>query len=103
MMILLGERLKTLRLENHLRQEQVARLVGVDRSTVSLWENDSRQPSFSVLVRLANIYGVSTDYLLGCASDRTLDLSGLTTAETALVSQLVASMTAKNQKMEEFK
>ncbi len=79
-MIFLGAKLKTLRMDNHLRQEQVARLVGVDRSTVSLWENDQRQPPYGTLVRLANLYGVSTDFLLGQSENRLLDLSGLTAA-----------------------
>jgi hypothetical protein len=54
-----------------------------------------------VLIRLANLYRVSTDYLLGRTDDRTLDISGLSTREVAIISELVASMTAKNQKMEE--
>lgn len=102
-MIFLGETLKKLRMENHLRQEQVARLVGVDRSSVSLWENDQRQPSYGTLVRLANLYGVTTDYLLGQSVDRLLDLSGLTAAEAVLVCKLVESMTEKNKKLEDQK
>lgn len=103
MVIELGDRLKALRLENHLRQDQVACLVGVERSSVSLWENDMRQPSYSTLIRLANLYGVTTDYLLGRRNDRQLDLSGLTTAEATMINQLVASMTDKNRKLEELK
>lgn len=90
-------------MENHLRQDQVARLVGVERSSVSLWEGNLRQPSYTTLVRLANLYGVTTDYLLGRVDDRLLDLSGLTSIEVALVAQLVAEMTAKNKKLEELR
>ena len=102
MIIELGDRLRKLRMENHLRQDQVARLVGVERSSVSLWEGNLRQPSYTTLVRLANLYGVTTDYLLGRVDDRLLDLSGLTSVEVALVAQLVAEMTAKNKKLEEL-
>ncbi len=101
MIVILGERLKKLRLENHLQQDQVARLVGVERSTVSLWENDLRQPSCGILVRLANVYGVTVDYLLGRSNDRLLDLSGLTANEAVMISKLVASMVEKNKKLEE--
>lgn len=101
-MILIGEKLKQLRQENGLRQEQVARLVGADRSSISAWENDTRQPSYQALVRLAEVYNVSTDFLLGRTGGRPLDLSGLTTAEATMISELVASMTAKNKKWEEF-
>lgn len=103
MIIELGDRLRKLRMENHLRQDQVARLVGVERSSVSLWEGNLRQPSYTTLVRLANLYGVTTDYLLGRVDDRLLDLSGLTSVEVALVAQLVAEMTAKNKKLEELR
>lgn len=103
MIIELGDRLRKLRMENHLRQDQVARLVGVERSSVSLWKGNLRQPSYTTLVRLANLYGVTTDYLLGRVDDRLLDLSGLTSIEVALVAQLVAEMTAKNKKLEELR
>lgn len=98
----LSAKLKQLRLNKHLRQDQVAALVGVNKSAVSAWENDLRQPSYTALVRLATLYRVSTDYLLGCTSNRTIDISGLTESEAALVGELVASMTAKNQKLEEL-
>lgn len=48
------------------------------------------------------LYRVSTDYLLGRQDVRMLDISGLTTAEAAAISNLVASMTAKNQKLEDM-
>ena len=86
-----------------MRQDQVAALVNVTKSAVSAWEGDMRQPPYDTLIRLADIYHVSTDYLLGRTNDRPLDLSGLTTAEVALVTELVASMTAKNQKLEDLR
>ena len=100
MIVDLSVRLKQLRLDKPLRQEQVARLVGVSKGAISAYETDMRQPSYDVLIRLANLYRVSVDYLLGRTDDRTLDISGLTTHEAAMISELVASMTMKNQKME---
>lgn len=103
MIVELGEKLKQLRTEKHLRQDQVACLINVERSSISLWENDFRQPTYTALVKLATLYGVTTDYLLGCSNDRTVDVSGLTAAEAAMISDLVASMTAKNKKLEELR
>ena len=91
----LGSRLRQLRDDKHLQQEQVANLIGVNKSTISLYENDMRQPSYETLVR------VSTDYLLGCASARMIDVSGLTADEVAAINQIVTMMTAKNQYIEE--
>lgn len=98
-----ANRLKQLRTDKHLRQDQVAALIGVNKSAISAYENDLRQPSYAILVRLATLYRVSTDYLLGCANERTIDISGLTSAEAALISEMVASMTAKNRKLEELR
>lgn len=103
MVVDLSIRLRQLRQDKHLRQDQVAYLVGVSKGAVSAYENDIRQPSYDVLIRLANLYRVSTDYLLGRTDDRTIDISGLTADEAAIISSLVASMTEKNQKMEEFR
>ena len=57
-------RLKQLRLNKNLRQEQVANLIVVNKSAISTYENHTRQPSFGILVRLATLFRVSTDYLL---------------------------------------
>lgn len=103
MIIDLAPRLRQLRLDKHLRQDQVAALIGIDKSTVSAYENDLRQPSCEILVRFANLYRVSVDFLLGRNDDQTLDISGLTRAEIAMVRNLVASMSAKNQKLEELR
>ena len=102
MIVDLSMRLRQLRVDKHLRQEQVANLIGVTKGAVSAYENDIRQPSYDVLIRVANLYRVSTDYLLGRQDMRTLDISGLTSAEAVAISDLVASMTAKNQKLEEL-
>ncbi len=104
MIVDLAPRLRQLRMDKRLRQDQVAALIGIDKSTVSAYENDLRQPSCEILVRFANLYRVSVDdFLLGRNEDQTLDVSGLTGAEIALVRNLVASMSAKNQKLEELR
>lgn len=102
MVIDLAVRLRQLRIDKHLRQEQVADLIGVSKAAISAYETDIRQPSYDILIRLANLYRVSTDYILGRQDVRMLDISGLTPAEAVAISDLVASMTAKNQKLEEF-
>lgn len=92
-----SSRLRKLRLNKGLRQEQVAKLVGVNKSAISTYESGTRQPSFDILVRLANLYRVSTDYLLGQTSIRVVDLSGLTEQEAALICGIVETMSKKNE------
>lgn len=94
-----ASRLKQLRLDKNLRQEQIAKLIGVNKSAISTYENNTRQPSFDILVRMATLYRVSTDYLLGITNNRSLDLSGLSDKEAALVSEMVAVITQKNQRL----
>ena len=94
-----ASRLRQLRLDKNLRQEQVAKLIGVNKSAISTYENNTRQPSFDILVRLATLYRVSTDYLLGMTNIRSLDLSGLSDEEVAAVSELVAIMKKRNEQL----
>ncbi len=89
--------LRELRLYNGLRREQLAKLIGVDKGVISKYENGTRQPSFEILVRLANLYRVSTDYILGQTSNRSVDIYGLTEQEAALVCEFVETLTKKNE------
>ena len=69
----MGDKLKSLRIEKKLTQKQVADRIGLAVSAVSSYESSSRYPSYDVLVKLARIFRVSTDYLFGMADRRTLD------------------------------
>ena len=61
----IGARLRILREEKGLRQEDVGNYLAVQKSTVSQWENDVRTPDSATIVKLAKFFGVTTDYLLG--------------------------------------
>ncbi len=62
---MLGQRIALMRAAFGWSQVQLARRLGVAKQTVSNWENENIQPSIEMLVRLAGIFGVTTDYLLG--------------------------------------
>ena len=66
---LFGERLKKLRLENRVSQQQIADLLHVTRTQVSDMENGKTGTSLVRLVRLAEFYPVSTDNPLGITDD----------------------------------
>ena len=85
----MGDKLKSLRLEKKLTQKQIADRIGLAISAVSSYESGTRYPSYDVLVKLARIFHVSTDYLLGMTDTREIDVTGLSDAEIALISQLV--------------
>ncbi len=60
-----AERLKELRIESGLGQEKLADDLEVSHGTISLWENRLREPKLSNLIRIAQYFGVSIDYLAG--------------------------------------
>jgi transcriptional regulator with XRE-family HTH domain len=61
----MAERLIYLREKNNLSQTAVAKQLGVTSSLISAYEKQERKPSIDTLVSLADIYHVSTDYILG--------------------------------------
>ena len=91
----MGEKLKSLRIEKNLTQKQVADRIGLAISAVSSYESGTRYPSYDVLVKLARIFHVSTDYLLGITDKRNIDVTGLSDNEIELVSQLVDTLRNK--------
>ena len=64
-MVVFGTRLKELRTEKHLSQQQLSQIFSVDRRTISNWENSLREPSLQTVVDIAKYFEVSADYLLG--------------------------------------
>ncbi|MGJ0908831.1 helix-turn-helix domain-containing protein [Clostridium botulinum] len=65
-----GDRLKELREEKDLTQEELGKLLNVSRQTVSGYEAENIEPNINNLVKLANIFSVSLDYLLGRTKER---------------------------------
>lgn len=61
----LAERLRRMRGYHLMHQSEVAALLHMDRSTYSYYETGVSQPSLSTLMKLAMLYDVSTDFLLG--------------------------------------
>ena len=62
---MLGQRINELRIAMGWSQVQLAEKLSISKQTVSNWENENIQPSIEMLVRIAKLFHVSTDYLLG--------------------------------------
>ena len=60
----LGEKLQKLRKARSLTQEELAEKVGVSRQSLSKWESDGALPDTANIILLADLFGVTTDYLL---------------------------------------
>ena len=70
-------------------QVQLAELLGVTKGIISAYETSVRMPSYKVLIRIARLFGVSTDYLLGLECREGIDTSGLNGRQRELVAELV--------------
>ncbi len=95
----MAERLIGLREKNNFSQSFVARQIGVTPALISAYEKQERKPSISKLIALADIYHVSTDYILG--RTRTNDISNiinvdhLTEKQINIIRELVQNMNQK--------
>lgn len=59
-----GNKLKLLRKERHLTQDDVANMLGVTKNTVSTYERNLRQPDYTTIDKLASFFNTTTDYLI---------------------------------------
>lgn len=86
---MLGQRIGELRTARGWSQVALAQRLGVVKQTVSNWENENIQPSIEMLVRLAMLFNVTTDYLLGLENTPRLSVEGLPNHVIAHISQLI--------------
>lgn len=96
-----GKQLKKLRLEAGLTQKQLASQIGVTKSVISFYELQERIPSPEVLVKLAAVFHVSTDYLLGIEKNKSLDITGLDEDDERLVRLVVNTLRQKNSRQKQ--
>lgn len=96
-MVNFGAVLKELRQKAGLTQKQLADRLWLSKATVSYYEQSLRYPSPEILVRLANVFHVSTDYLLGRENkQQTLDITDLTDEDIALLQNIIEHLRKKN-------
>ena len=97
--MMIGDRIKQLRTDAKMTQPELAAKLEVTRSAVATYENNTRQPSFHILIRIAEIFHVSTDYLLLGSRDDSLDVSGLTIDQKAILVNLIKNFKETNESM----
>ena len=98
-MVNFGNTLKELRQKAGMTQKDLASKVGVTKSVISYYELSERSPSPEMLIKLAAVFHVSTDFLLGFQKQDTIDLSGLNAEDKMLVRTMVDTL----RKKEEYK
>lgn len=65
-----GEQLRKLRKEKNILSKDLAKILNVEASTITNWEKGNRSPKEDMLIKLANYFNCSVDYLIGRTSDK---------------------------------
>jgi transcriptional regulator with XRE-family HTH domain len=96
--MMFGMRIALLRASNGWSQAELARRIGASASSVGMYEQGRREPSLDLVVRLANAFGVTTDYLLIGNSPRPdsatkLQTPAITIQTETLIQLLIHTMT----------
>lgn len=92
-----GVRLKELRKKKKLSQSQVSARLNITKSSISGYENNIITPSNDIIVKLALLYGVTTDYLLGLDNNESIVISDLTNNQKEIVRLLVNEFKLNNR------
>ena len=86
---MLGEQIKKLRMNKGMSQVQLAEKLNVTKQSVSNWENEYIMPSVDMLIKIANFFNVSTDYLLGLSEKHTLNTDGLSDLQITHIQTII--------------
>lgn len=87
---MIADRIKSLREQSGMTQAALAKKLNVTRSAVNSWEMGISVPSTALLVDIARLFRVSTDFLLGVKGSTTLDVSALNDTEVLILQRLIA-------------
>lgn len=92
---MVADKIKALREQNGFTQSDLAKKLGITRSSVNAWEMGISVPSTQYVVELANIFKVSTDFLLGVKSTASVNVDGLSEKDVQLVNAVIAHLREK--------
>lgn len=92
---MVAERIRMLREQNNLTQTALAKKLNITRSSVNAWELGISVPSTQIIISLAEIFNVSTDYLLGLKQHSSIDVSGLSEEDISLIYNIIDHLKKK--------
>lgn len=94
---MVADKIKHLRDQKGMTQANLAKQLGITRSSVNAWEMGISVPSTQYIVELAHIFKVSTDYLLGVDASASISVEGLTEKDIQIVHALIVHLKEKNK------
>ena len=81
-----------------MTQAQAATRLELSKTTISGYENNVKTPSLEVLTKLAVLYGVSSDYILGLENRRMLPVDELTSSQEEIIKRLMVEFQKGNKR-----
>ncbi len=86
---MIADTIKLLRTARSMTQADLAKKLNITRSSVNAWEMGISVPSTTYIVELAQLFHVSTDYLLGLEQNSSIDISELNDTEIKIIYELI--------------
>jgi len=93
----MGKLLKELRIQRNMTQERVANALEVTATTVGRWERNYKIPSTEHLARLAVLFNVSVNFILGIQKESVIVIDQLTTSQQQLVIDITSQFTSEEK------
>ena len=95
--MILADKITEERKKNGWSQEELANQLGVSRQAVSKWESAGAVPDLQRILQMSELFGVSTDYLLGTANNKAINVDGLTDTQIDSITMIVNELKAMNK------
>lgn len=95
---MIADTIKNLRQQSGLTQSDLAKRLNITRSSVNAWEMGISIPSTQYVVELAELFKVSTDYILGLSNGGVINTASLTEEQTKILFTLVQYFNRENEK-----
>ena len=92
---MIADKIKYLREEKNMTQVQLAKALGITRSSVNAWEMGISVPSTQYIVELSQLFSVSTDFLLDVNNSASISVKGLSDSDIHIVHTLIEHLRNK--------
>ena len=94
---MVADRIKVLREQSDMTQAELARRLRITRASVNAWEQGISVPSTQCIVELAEMFKVSTDYLLGVDTSASVSVAGLNEKDIQLIHSIILHLREKQK------
>lgn len=96
-MAMIAEKIKLLRESKNMTQTDIAKKLGITRSSVNAWEMGISIPSTQYIVELALLFNISSDYILGIPKNSSINIEGLSEKEVSVIAGMIECLKDKHK------